>query len=176
MCVCVVGVPVGVVWLYVCACAHAFREGHGGLDHGAVVRGQQDAWSDHPAPQEPPPHQQCQGHQEKTTVSKRIFRPVYSYDLGIFWMPKFSAYWNRKKKKKSRHALWCICFLAGSFCFTLEHLGWHSTDFHTLTVLLDFFQHHEGSMDREWREWADATVWRLQRCWKPRWVHRSATF
>ena len=30
-------------------------------------------------------------------------------------------------------------FPAGSFCFTLEHLGWHSTDFHTLTVLLDFF-------------------------------------
>ena len=30
-------------------------------------------------------------------------------------------------------------FPAVSFCFTLEHLGWHSTDFHTLTVLLDFF-------------------------------------
>ena len=80
----------------VCVCAHAFREGHCGLDHGAVVGGQQDAGSDHPAPQAPPPHQQHQGHPKKITVRKRTLRPVYSYDLGVFCTPTFSAYKNMK--------------------------------------------------------------------------------
>ena len=73
---CVVCVWCDRMSLWMCVCAYTFREGHGGLDHGAVVGGQQDAGSDHPAPQAPPPHQQHQGHQEKSTVRKMTLGPV----------------------------------------------------------------------------------------------------